>query len=142
MIQQLGTPEEIYNRPANLFVASFIGAPPMNLIHGRLDDGVFSAPGGVSLSLQDRTRATLDKAVLGIRPEDMTVTDPESAAIAGPLYNAEMTGDAVFVTVEAGGSRICARGDRHLRFEGKPQVGLQLDRDFIHLFDGDSGLRL
>tara|TARA_R110002051_G_scaffold316835_1_gene397058 strand:+ start:55208 stop:56266 length:1059 start_codon:yes stop_codon:yes gene_type:complete len=142
IVQQLGTPEEIYNTPANLFVANFIGSPSMNLIHGALEKGVFTAPGNVRVPLTERTQETRDKIVLGIRPEDMTVRDADGAMVSGALYNSEMTGDAVFATIDVGPARVCARGDRHLRFEKVQQVGFDLDLNFVHLFDGKTGARL
>jgi multiple sugar transport system ATP-binding protein len=141
VIQQLGTPEEIYNTPANLFVAGFIGSPAMNLINGSLRHGVFEAP-EISISLKGQTQDTRDNVVLGIRPEDISVTSVDSAMVRGQVYNAEMTGDAVLVTADFGPARVCARADRHLRFKYKDPVGFDLDLKFVHLFDGKSGARL
>lgn len=142
VIQQLGTPEEIYNTPANLFVANFIGSPSMNLIHGSLDKGVFTAPGDVNISLTDRTQVSLKNAVLGIRPEDMSANASGTAMMSGKLYNSEMTGDAVFATIDVGPARVCARCDRHLRFSNGQTVGFALDLNFVHMFDGETGARL
>lgn len=142
VIQQLGTPEEIYNTPANLFVANFIGSPSMNLINGSLENGIFTAPGGVHVPLKDSSQKNRANVVLGIRPEDMSVCDADGAMISGVLYNSEMTGDAVFATIDVGEARVCARGDRHLRFQKAQKVGFDLDLDYVHLFDGKSGARL
>jgi len=142
VIQQLGTPEEIYNTPANLFVAGFIGSPAMNLIHGSLRNGVFEAP-DFKVSLTSRTQETRENVVLGIRPEDITVKQSaEVAMVVGRIYNSEMTGDAVLVTADFGPARVCARADRHRRFTFKEAVGFDLDLNFVHLFDAKSGARL
>jgi multiple sugar transport system ATP-binding protein len=141
VIQQLGTPEDIYNSPANLFVASFIGSPAMNLVKGALNDGVFEAP-GISVRLPARSGQTRKNVVLGIRPEDIAVRPADEASINGPVYNSELTGDAVLVVADIGPARIIARADRHMRFKNKEPVGFQFDLEFIHLFDGESGNRL
>lgn len=142
VIQQLGTPEEIYNTPANLFVANFIGSPSMNLLHGTLENGVFTAPGNVRVPMAGRRQEVSGKVVLGVRPEDITVRDPDGAMVSGALYNSENTGDAVFATINVGDTRVCARGDRHLRLKGAERVGFDLDRNFLHLFDATSGARI
>ncbi len=74
VLQQLDTPANIYNAPANLFVAGFIGSPPMNFFDGELADGRFSGPAG---SFGTKTRGSLPRAVAGVRPEDCKVTEPE-----------------------------------------------------------------
>ena len=83
-IQQIGTPEAIYNDPANLFVAGFIGAPAMNLVAGALTNGVFSAA-GENFKVRVAGFANLNKAdvVLGVRAEDISVV-PDSAKLITP----------------------------------------------------------
>src|SRR5687767_5893651 len=68
VIEQLGTPREIYNDPRTLFVAGFIGSPPMNLIPGEAANGVFTGPG---MRVEGLGRGSARKAVLGVRPEDV-----------------------------------------------------------------------
>lgn len=139
VIQQLGTPEEIYNQPANLFVAGFIGAPAMNLVKGRIEGGRFIAE-GIALPVGDY--ADHSDVVLGIRPEDIAVGGAEAGGLSGQIYTSEMTGDAVLVTIEIGNQRLCARGDRHFRGRIGERIVLQPDLNYIHLFDSKSGERL
>jgi multiple sugar transport system ATP-binding protein len=139
VIQQLDTPEAIYNRPANLFVAGFIGSPAMNLIDGALDDGDFVAPG---LRIAGLGQGSRSGVVLGIRPEDLTLCAPGAADVALPVYSFELTGDATLITVTHAQTRICARGDRHLRHNFGDAVGLHFDRAYCHLFDAGTGQRL
>lgn len=139
VIQQLGTPEEIYNQPANLFVAGFIGSPAMNLIKGRVEQGRFNADG---FSLPVSGMADRDHVVLGVRPEDIAVVEEEHGSVSGPIYTSEMTGDAVLVTIEVGAQRLCARGDRHFRGRIGERITLRPDPAYIHLFDGKTGERL
>ena len=95
VLQQLDTPANIYNAPANLFVAGFIGSPPMNFFDGELADGRFSGPAG---SFGTKTRGSLPRAVAGVRPEDCKVTEPDSGKIVGEVYATELMGDHTLVT--------------------------------------------
>lgn len=138
-IVQLDTPKKIYAEPADLFVAGFIGSPSMNLIDGTIKDGVFRAEGvELPVSLADR-----DGVVLGIRPEELDITQDAGAAVSGKLYALELTGESTLVTLRNGPSSVCARG--HADFEAdinspchlKPKNGAR-----IHLFDRETGDRL
>ncbi|MGI9434216.1 MAG: ABC transporter ATP-binding protein [Geminicoccaceae bacterium] len=139
-IQQLGTPETIYNDPANLFVASFIGSPAMNLIEGDIRDGAFVTHHGyqiVNVDAPDRTNA-----VLGIRPEDLTLTEPGAGHFAIPVYAFENTGESVLITGQFGDQRITAKGDRYVRKAIDEQVGMRLDQEHLYIFDQKSGQRV
>ncbi|MCI2399125.1 ABC transporter ATP-binding protein [Aliiroseovarius subalbicans] len=138
-IVQLDTPKKIYAEPADLFVAGFIGSPSMNLIDGAVKDGVFRADGvEVPVDLADH-----DGVVLGIRPEELDITQDPGAAISGKLYALELTGESTLVTLRNGPSSVCARG--HADFEADidspchlaPKEGAR-----IHLFDRATGERL
>ncbi|MEO5732196.1 MAG: ABC transporter ATP-binding protein [Rubrivivax sp.] len=139
VIQQLGTPDEIYNDPANLFVAGFIGSPPMNLIPGILQDGNFRV-GDICVTAVGA--GSHPKAVLGIRPEDIVITSPADADLVLPVYVCEPTGDAVLITVEVGGAHVCVRGERRLRFGIGAAIGLKINREHCFLFDGATERRL
>ena len=95
MLQQLDTPANIYNAPANLFVAGFIGSPPMNFFDGEFAEGHFSGPAG---SFGTKTRGSQHQAVAGVRPEDCKVTEPDSGKIVGEVYATELMGDHTLVT--------------------------------------------
>ncbi|WP_305984688.1 ABC transporter ATP-binding protein [Roseibium sp. MMSF_3544] len=133
VIQQLGTPDEIYNDPANLFVAGFIGSPAMNLVRGSVKDGHFITVDGVRLS----TIASEDRneVILGVRADDINVHEAGAGDIDTPIYAFENTGEASFLTVVWGDQRVIARGDRHLRKEQDDVVGLTLNPDHLYLFD-------
>jgi multiple sugar transport system ATP-binding protein len=140
VIQQLGSPDEIYNRPANLFVAGFIGAPAMNLIKGSIRAGRFYTAGGTALvAVQHEDAAQI---VLGVRADDMQVAEPGAGDIDVPIYAFENTGEATFLTVEWEQQRVIARGDRHLRKEQDEVISLTLNPKHIHLFDPQSGNRI
>ncbi|MBM2578049.1 sn-glycerol-3-phosphate ABC transporter ATP-binding protein UgpC [Jannaschia sp. Os4] len=140
VIQQLGTPDDIYNDPANLFVAGFIGSPAMNLIDGRVEGGAFVTTGGKTLAhVAGPDRAA---AVLGVRADDIAVTEAGAGAIDATIYAFENTGEATLLTVQWGRQRVIARGDRHLRLDQGDVVGITLDPAHLYLFDPETGLRL
>ncbi|MBM3526128.1 MAG: ABC transporter ATP-binding protein, partial [Alphaproteobacteria bacterium] len=138
IIQQLGPPREIYDRPASLFVAGFIGSPAMNLIRGRLDGGVFASPG---MTIKNLPRVSTSAVVFGVRPEDVAVTAPGQGDFDAPVYAAELTGESLLVTLVVGESRLAARADRDLPIEMGQTVGVRVDTRRLHLFDAASGLR-
>ena len=138
-IVQLDTPKKIYAEPGDLFVAGFIGSPSMNLIDGAVSGGVFRASGvEVPVQLGDR-----DGVVLGIRPEELEISQNVDAPISGKLYALELTGESTLVTLRNGPVSVCARG--HADFEAEidsprsltPKPGAR-----FHLFDRASGDRL
>ncbi len=139
-IQQLGTPEEIYNDPANLFVASFIGSPAMNLIHGTVKDGQFITAGG--RDVMKAGKGNRDNIVLGVRPEDLSIVDAGTGDFDVPVYAFENTGESVLVTGQFGKQRITAKGGRHVRKEIDEVVGIKADPDHIYMFDAKGGGRL
>ncbi|MGG5823376.1 ABC transporter ATP-binding protein [Falsiroseomonas sp. HW251] len=139
-IRQLDTPEAIYDRPADLFVAGFIGSPPMNLVQGEHRGGVFTAPGG--LRAATRVARHAGPAVLGIRPEDVTVAPAGAGDLDASVYAVELTGDSVLVTALAGESRLIAKADRAWRAEVGSTIGLRLDATRLHLFDAATTTRL
>jgi multiple sugar transport system ATP-binding protein len=139
-IRQLDTPEAIYDRPADLFVAGFIGSPPMNLVPGEHAGGVFTAPG--SLRAETRVPRHAGRAVLGIRPEDVTVAPAGGGSLDARVYAVELTGEAVLVTAIAGEARLIAKADRAWRAEIGATIGLALDPRRLHLFDAETTKRL
>ncbi|MDA7088312.1 ABC transporter ATP-binding protein [Pseudomonas sp. SA3-5] len=153
IIQQFGTPRQIYNDPANLFVASFIGSPPMNFIPLRLQrrDGQLFAlldsgqarcelPLGVmEAGFEDR------EVILGIRPEQILLATAESrnqSSIRAEVEVVEPTGPDTLVFVELNQTKVCCR----MAPDDAPQVGqtleLQFDPSKVLLFDAQSGERL
>ncbi len=140
IIQQLGTPDEIYNDPANLFVAGFIGSPAMNLINGSISNGYFVTTGGTSLIRVDAEDRS--SVVLGVRADDMRVSDPGQGGIDVRIYAFENTGEATLLTVQWGQQRVIAKGDRHLRKEQDDIVSISLNPDHLYLFDPETGTRI
>ena len=148
-LQQIGTPREVYDNPANLFVAGFMGSPPMNFIRGSIENGRFESGGGVSVPVEgagDAGAAGLHDgaaAVMGFRPEDAEVSDPGTGLFDATVYAAELTGDVTLVTVALGDDASIAikmPKEYDVDFDRKVAVGFPLERGF--LFDAASGDRL
>ena len=148
-LQQIGTPREVYDNPANLFVAGFMGSPPMNFIRGSIENGRFESEGGVSVPVEgagDAGAAGLHDgaaAVMGFRPEDAEVSDPGTGLFDATVYAAELTGDVTLVTVALGDDASIAikmPKEYDVDFDRKVAVGFPLERGF--LFDAASGDRL
>ena len=138
-IQQLGTPEEIYDDPKNLFVAGFIGSPAMNLIQGATEGGRFLVEGAPITTVGSGARGGV---VLGVRPEDLELTEPGAGSFDAAVYASELTGESVLVTVEIAGRRIAAKADRHTRKAIGETVGIRIDPAHTYVFDAASGERL
>ncbi len=139
VIQQLDVPEAIYNDPANLFVAGFIGSPSMNLVQGELVDGVFSGEGLRTPCVIGGSRQGV---VLGVRPEDVGVVAPGAGMFDAPVYAFELTGESVLVTVTVGKRHFAARADRHFRCQIGDTVGIRMDPARTYLFDQKTEARI
>jgi multiple sugar transport system ATP-binding protein len=137
VIQQVGSPTEIYDHPANAFVASFIGNPAMNLIKGEIKGGVFRAqsteiPG---FSVPDCS------VTLGFRAEDASV-NKRVGQITAPIYTQELLGDATMVSIRVGGTLVAVKAEKTYRAKIDDMVSFQISSDFCHLFDAKTGTRV
>lgn len=140
VVMQLGTPEEIYNDPANIFVASFIGSPAMNLVEGSIENGFFITSGGAQLAKIGE--GNVDRVILGVRAEDFVITEIGQGDIDVPVYATENTGDSTLLTVEFGKQRVTAKGDRHVRKDINDLVGLRVKPEHLYVFDPVSENRI
>lgn len=138
-IQQLGTPDEVYNNPANIFVAGFIGSPPMNLIKGDLEDGTFS---GQSTRVPGLGKGSRKGVILGVRPEDVSIAEPGRGHLNSTLYSLEPLGDLTLVSALAGEQMVVAKGSRSFRQELETPISLSFDLARCYLFDAQSGDRI
>ena len=137
-IQQLGTPTEIYDRPANTFVAGFIGSPAMNLIDGEITDGVFV---GVNTRVTG-FRDVSGPVTLGFRAEDAVVAPTGAGEVRAPVYSVELLGDATLVTVRAGDSFLAVKVGKAFRAAIGEPIGFSIRPALCHLFDRRDGERL
>ncbi len=138
-LQQLAAPKTIYEDPENLFVAQFIGSPPMNVAHGRLDAGTFVigedrvATGGTE---------TVANAVLGLRAEDCQVVAPEDGAIRAQLFANELIGDHTLVTAKIGDDMVSIKAPKEFEAGFDEAIGIAFETDKLYLFDKDTGARI
>jgi len=144
IVEQMGAPLDLYDRPANLFVAGFIGSPAMNMLQGAIStNGVasFQGSGGLSVGLAAAPAASDGRPVtLGIRPEHLILADhgfPVEVAVVEP------TGAEIQVVTRAPGGEdiVAVFRERHL-FQPGETIRLAPRPDFIHLFDSETGQRL
>jgi multiple sugar transport system ATP-binding protein len=136
-VQQVGTPTEIYDRPANRWVATFVGSPRMNLLrctaNGRLEGEGWSLPNPGFGVQGDRP------ALFGVRSEDLSLeVRDESAALDGRVYAVEPLGDRTLVDLEVGEQRIVIKAPPTASFKIGEQVRAAVDLDRVHLFDADT----
>jgi len=145
-VQQLADPRTIYERPANMFVAGFIGSPAMNFIKGKLisyGNGCrFEAP-GVSISLP-AVGAGPDArdCIIGVRPEELKPFLGDDAPIEGVIDVVEPTGPDTMVTAKIGGQAMVARAEA--RFSGRrgDAIGFSVDPQSVNLFDAETERRI
>jgi multiple sugar transport system ATP-binding protein len=146
---QFDTPLVIYNRPANRFVAEFVGSPSMNFFDGLIDTatGVFAGD-GVTLQLQcepqrDVKAGVTELVTLGVRPEDIHVSAAKrDGYLPATVYVSEMMGSETFVFLQIGAQKIIARAPGDFRAETGTVVWIEVDTAKAHLFDPKSGKRL
>ncbi|MCU0911138.1 MAG: sn-glycerol-3-phosphate ABC transporter ATP-binding protein UgpC [Rhodobacteraceae bacterium] len=114
VVQQFGTPEEIYERPANTFVATFMGSPAMNLLDGAVAGGAIALDGGARLPLPTSAPALAEgrKVRLGLRPEWFTPLPPDApaeGALEAEVEVIEPTGPDIYAALRVGGAEVMTR---------------------------------
>tara|TARA_R110002073_G_scaffold56244_1_gene143351 strand:+ start:92 stop:1147 length:1056 start_codon:yes stop_codon:yes gene_type:complete len=138
VVQQVGTPTEIYDNPANTFVASFIGSPAMNLMDGDMQDGVFT---GKNVRIEGLTGPD-GPITLGFRAEDASVASGGEGEVSAPLYTIELLGDATMLAARAGGQMVSVKAHKEYRAEIGDPVSFSIPASICHLFDRETGARL
>ncbi len=134
-IKQVGTPDDIYDDPDNLFVAGFIGSPPMNFVEGMARDGTFTAQ-----DVLVQGAPTEGSLTVGFRPEDVVIA--EGGAFRGSVYEVEPTGDATYLVVEVGTSRAMIRADKKFRPDIGAPISFDVKDNQTLFFDTSSGKRV
>jgi multiple sugar transport system ATP-binding protein len=139
-VAQIGRPLELYDRPANLFVAGFIGSPTMNFVPATTENGSAKAS-GFSVKLPKAVSAT--KGTLGFRPEALTdrVTD-EGNSMQMKVDVVERLGSDQFLYGKVGGDSVTARVDPRMKVDPGDTVKLGLDTRTLHFFDAETELAL
>jgi multiple sugar transport system ATP-binding protein len=141
-IEQVGSPLEVYDHPANLFVAAFIGSPAMNLLKGETvtaSDGLAVKSGDAHLPLPRGAKVEAGRKVIyGVRPEHF---DPVLGGDGLPAVVSvtEPTGPEIHIYAELAGEEICAITDERRDWKRGETIGLKPKLDRVHLFDAESG---
>ena len=138
-IEQIGTPLELYDRPANTFVAGFIGSPAMNFLDGHVDAGAIVLGDGQRLATGELKLPGVGAVVCGIRPEDLAVT-ASGRALAFDVSVVEPTGAETIVFGRASNAQVTAVFRE--RYTLTPGQRLYLRPRVVHVFDGRSELRV
>jgi multiple sugar transport system ATP-binding protein len=150
-VHQYGTPLEVFDTPADLFVASFIGSPAMNILRGTLqqDGAPLVRIGSSRWPLPQRLYAAATamnagpEVAYGIRHRDLAISRSEAPeSVHGIVYAVEPTGDITFVHVRVGSDQIVASVEPDVMFAPDEDVWLAPDLNRLHFFDGVTGLAI
>lgn len=153
IIQQIGAPKEVYEKPENIFVGGFIGSPAMNFFKGKLGDGKFSieniaisVPEGKMKYLRDLGYVGKD-IVMGVRPEDIHdepifIESSEGTKISAKVDVSELLGAETMVYSSVGGQDFVARLDSRSHITPGETINLAFDMNKSHFFDPDTELRI
>jgi multiple sugar transport system ATP-binding protein len=140
-IEQIGPPLELYDRPANLFVAGFIGSPAMNMVKGTVSNGALRMDDGTTWPLPTKGGRPADgnAAVYGVRPEHLTI-DP--GGIPATIQVVEPTGSETQVLMRIGGQSVIGAFRERVLAKPGEILPVRPDPALVHLFDQQSGQRL
>ena len=136
-LRQLGTPEEIFSRPADRFVAGFVGTPPMNFLEAEL------VPEGVQVGptlLRRKHGLKAGKVAVGVRPHHMALG--RDGGLEATAFVTEPLGDDYHAVVEVGGRRVTVRCASDPGLKPGDSSRLLVDESKLHLFDAETGIRL
>ena len=143
LVEQIGAPLELYDRPDNLFVAGFIGSPAMNFLKGTIrhnGSAGFDGPGGVRLPLAAAPAGADGRpAIYGVRPEHFAIADDGAET---EIQVVEPTGSEIQVVARLGGEDVIAVFRERHQFKPGDRIRLKPDPRFVHLFDEPTGKRL
>lgn len=134
IVQQVGTPLEIYDRPANIFVAGFIGSPAMNLVQGEIRSGIFEAEG---VRVKSPASVNEGPVTVGFRAEDASVG---GEALRGKIYSLELLGDSAMVTLDLGRAQCAVKVAKDFRGSIGDPLALSLNHAQCQWFHAESGM--
>jgi multiple sugar transport system ATP-binding protein len=139
VVQQIAEPRHIYDDPANLFVAGFIGSPPMNFLEGELSAGQFAGGHG---RFATRVAQSQPKVTAGLRPEDCRVTSPDAGRIKARVYALELIGDHTLISCQVGDRTVTVKADKAAQYRMDEPIGIDFADSAVFLFDSDTGARI
>ncbi|KJL45682.1 MULTISPECIES: ABC transporter ATP-binding protein [Actinomycetes] len=135
--EQIGTPDEIYNEPATVFVAGFIGSPPMNLLPGTAVDGGYRTIFG---DVEERTTAR--EVRVGVRPEHVRIDSTGRYHATAIVHTTIFEGSTRILEVTVGDVRLAVRTDQSVRVRRGDSVSLSFGDEDAQLFDAETGRRI
>ena len=145
-IEQIGTPIEVYEYPSSIFVASFIGSPPMNLVKGKMiRESELELDGGLVVKSESFKDFDIDKQItIGVRPEHIVLNNKAECLIKVNTHNFERQGADSFIygTVLNGEDKIIARVPHDYDYKNHETIDFYFDYTNMHCFDSNTGLRL
>ena len=142
-LEQYGAPLDLYNAPANRFVAGFIGSPKMNFLPGDFRDGAVHLTNGAEVDLRDAGFSGKGPVELGVRANHLEIVPPEDAAMICRVNTAEQLGGETFIYGELGdGSPVTLHRPGQVPVSRGEKIGIAFDPERIHLFAQDSGVSL
>ncbi|WP_268991247.1 ABC transporter ATP-binding protein [Nocardioides anomalus] len=140
-VQQVGTPDDVYERPANRWVAGFVGSPQISLLACRVEGEQLVGDQGWTLPRPRWATAREGQPLLlGLRAEDLSVEQRGEAALPGELYGLEPLGDRTLVDVKVGTEMLRVKARPTVSGARGERLSVAVDLDRAHLFDADSGL--
>ena len=140
VIEQIGTPLELYDRPANLFVAGFIGSPAMNMISGKMDGNTFISDNGTRVELSRGAGTSSGKPItMGVRPEHFHL-DPNG--VDAEVLTVEPTGSETQVVARFAGGEIMGAFRERITAQPGEKIKIRPDGTAVHLFDTETGKRI
>jgi len=149
VLMQVGTPQSLYDTPANRFVAGFIGSPAMNFVEVTATDGKLTGPDGWALTLPGRLKNSVGelsgrKLIAGFRPEHLELggVEGDTVTLPGRADVVEYLGNEELLHVTAAGKDIVAIVDSDHRVKPGDVLQLLLPYSKLHLFDAESGASL
>ena len=148
VIQQIGTPSEVYSNPQNKFVASFIGSPAMNFLSGKYTKGEFILNGDKKIKIDVKEYSSILKSyenkevLLGIRPESISILKSSGEGLKVNYKSFELLGYDVLIYTELNGQNIVIRTSSEKEFKEPKDLLINLDKKKLYFFDKDNGNRI
>jgi multiple sugar transport system ATP-binding protein len=140
IVEQIGAPLDLYDRPANQFVAGFIGSPAMNFIEGRIEGSSFAATKGFALPIAGAPAGSSGRpAVYGLRPEHIRL---DGAGLEAKVHVVEPMGSETQVVADIGGHNIVCVFRERIQAKPGEIIRISPDTSLTHLFDAETGKRL
>ena len=131
IIEQVGSPINVYEKPATLFVAEFIGTPQMNFINGKIDKGIFKSKNS---NFDTDTDITNENVILGIRPENLLLVNDGEFKVKIDLIE-KLGADSIIYGTDQNGNNLCYRENGNTKLNVNDLVSLSIEKGKSHIFD-------